>query len=67
MSRHAPYAAVFDFSMAALETAGPVAEIKGDPAPMKVPLMALTEPDISKTKRRILVLLRRRADGLQHT
>jgi len=54
MRRAAPYAAILDFSMAGLDTAGVIAQIKGDPALQNVPLIALTEADVPETKRQIL-------------
>ncbi len=54
VKREAPYAVVFDFSMASLENAGAIAQIKGDPALQCVPIIAITEADIPETKREIL-------------
>jgi PAS domain S-box-containing protein len=54
MRRAAPYAAILDFSMAALDAAGVIAQLKNDPALQSVPLMVLTEADIPETKRQIL-------------
>lgn len=54
MRREAPYAVILDFSMAALDTAAVIAQIKGDPALQRVPIIAITEADIPATKREIL-------------
>ena len=54
MRRETPYVAILDFSMASLETAGTIAQIRGAPDLQCVPLIALTEADIPETKRQIL-------------
>lgn len=54
MRRTAPYAAILDFSTAALDVAGVVVRIKDDPALRDVPLIALTEAVVPETKRQIL-------------
>ena len=54
LQREAPYAVIFDFSMAGLESAGTIVQIRGNPDLQCVPLIALTEADIPEAKREIL-------------
>jgi len=54
MQREVPYVVILDFSMAGLENAAVIAQIKEDPALQGVPIIAITEGDIPETKREIL-------------
>ncbi len=54
MRRAAPYAVILDFSMAGLESAGVIVQIKDDPDLQNVPLIAITEACLPPTKREIL-------------